>query len=41
MQLVERGRQWPGPRPFWLAAVQGRDMVVIAHRFVLYPVSSC
>jgi hypothetical protein len=26
---------------FWLGRVDGRDVAVIAHRFVLYPVSSC
>ena len=26
---------------FWLARVDGQDVAVIAHRFVLYPVSSC
>ena len=26
---------------FWLGRADGRDVVVIAHRFVLYPVSSC
>jgi hypothetical protein len=26
---------------FWLGTVAGRDVVVIAHRFVLYPVNSC
>ncbi|PZS22896.1 MAG: hypothetical protein DLM61_24960 [Pseudonocardiales bacterium] len=26
---------------FWLGTVAGRGVVVIAHRFVLYPVNSC
>jgi len=34
-------RTWSRAPVFWLASVAGRDVAIIAHRFVLYPVSSC
>lgn len=40
-RLWSRAVAGRGHGRFWLGTVDGRDVGVIAHRFVLYPVSSC